>query len=117
MVRPEFRLPRRDVDSGRAIFPAALAAEAQRQRVLDLFAVPAVADDLAAHHFVEQMRPPPSAVLLLVSDEIGRAHDLVADTRAPAFADADAVDRRLREPAELRVGEPDRKSTRLNSSH
>src|SRR3546814_7984960 len=80
------------VDRDGAIAAAALAGQAERQRVLDFRAVPAVLDDLAAHHFVEQMGAAAGRVLLLPRRHVAGAHDLVAGVEPAASADADAAD-------------------------
>ena len=99
MMRAELGFPGRDVDADRAVRLASLAGEAQRQRILDRVAVPAVGDYLAARHFMEKVRTPAGRMLLLPCSEVGRAHHLVADLPPPALADADAARRRMRERA------------------
>ena len=55
MMRPEFGLPRRYIDTDRAIRLASLAREAERQSMLDGVAVPAVIDYLSPCHFMKQV--------------------------------------------------------------
>src|SRR3569623_1984526 len=69
MMGPELGLPRRDIDPNRAIGFAALARQAQRQRVYDNATDPPLGDDFAARHLVQQMRAPSGGMLFLASRE------------------------------------------------
>ena len=94
----ELGLVGRHVDVDRAVVRAPLAGQAQVERVIDLAALPAVGDDLAAQHLEEQPRAPARRVLLLARDHVARAHHALGVGLA-ALSDADAAQRRVREVA------------------
>ena len=101
----ELGLVRRHVDVDRAVVGAALAGQAQVQRVVDLPRLPPVGDDVALQHLEQQPGAAAGGVLLLLGDLVAGAHHLVA-VGVAALADADAAQRRVREVAAvLLVGE------------
>src|SRR5262249_36857989 len=116
IVGEELRLVRRDVDVRGAVALAALAGEAQIERLLHRFVTPAAVDRAALEHLPEQVRAAAGRVLLLARHHEARAHRVVAGlaVEAPALADADAALRGVRELAvivrvlEVRLGPPRR---------
>ena len=92
VVRQKLGLVGGHVHVDRAVALAALAGQAQVERVLDRFAFPAVGQHFAVHHLEQQAGPAARAMLLLAGDLIAGAHDLAA--LAAAVADADAAQRR-----------------------
>ncbi len=98
VVVEELRLVRGHVDLHRAVRPAALAGQAQVQRVPDLGRAPAVGHDLTGEHLVQQPGTPTRGVLLLARRPEGRAHDGGAGhRRRTALGDAHAAPHRRRE--------------------
>src|SRR6185437_1210870 len=92
------------VDIDRALLTAALAGQAQVERVAYLTGPPAVGDDLAAHHLHQHPGPAPGGMLLFPGRPVTRAHH--AALVAPALANADAAGCGGRERAAvLRVAE------------
>ena len=87
----KLRLVRRHVHVDRAIALAALAGEAQVERVLHFLALPAVVDDFAVHHLEQHARAAARGILFLARHHVGGAHRSAAF--APAGADADAAQR------------------------
>jgi hypothetical protein len=92
-VRAELGLVGRHVDIDRAVALAALAAEAQIERVLDRVVAPIARDGAAMHHLEQEVRAAARRMLLLACCEVARAHDAVFGVVPAAFADADATDR------------------------
>lgn len=94
VVVEEFRLVGGHVDAHGAVAAAALAGEAEVEGVAHLGRPPAVRDDLAYQHLVQQAGPPAGGVLLLAGGAEGRAHD-VRRARGgggvAAFGDADTA--------------------------
>src|SRR5207253_9419962 len=96
VVGQELGLERRQVDRDRTVVRAALAGEAEVERLEDLLVTPQL--ELAAvQHLPEDPGTAPRRVLLLPRDHVARAHD--APVRAPAVADADAALCRVGEAA------------------
>ena len=92
------------VDVDRAVPLAALARQAQLQRLVDLLAAEAVFDRLALEHLEQDPRAPPRGVLLVEGHHVARAHRAALDVAALAGADASGGG--VGEaPAVLRVGE------------
>ena len=98
VMREELRLERRHVDAHGAVVCAALAGEAQVERVVHLPGAPHV-EVAAVQHLPEDSCAAASRVLLLERDLVARAHDVAARIGAPALPDADAARRRVREAA------------------
>ncbi len=108
VVVEELRLVRGHVDADRAVAAAALAGQAQVERVPDLRGAPAVGDDLARQHLVQQPGPAARGVLLLPCGPERGAHDPRTGFRRTALGDADTPAHRRREvPAVGRVAEGD----------
>ena len=95
MVGEELGLVGGHVDVGRAVGLAALAGQAQVERVLDRVAAPAVGDRgvaVAVEHLEQQPRPAPGRVLFLQGDLVRGAHDRAAVVVVvAALADAHAA--------------------------
>src|SRR5579884_250857 len=100
VVREELRLVGRHVDADRTLVLAALAGEAEVERLLDLFRAPAAVEGLAAHHLEEEPRPSARRVLLLPRGLVARAHHAFLVTARP---DAEAALRRRGERAAVVV--------------
>src|ERR1035437_4568036 len=94
VMREEFSFVGRDVDAHRTVALASLAGEAEIERVLDLFAAPAIANDLALGHFPEQMSAAARGVLLFMCGAPTRTHH--AAFIAAAFADPNAAQSAVR---------------------
>ncbi len=100
----ELGLVGRHVDVDRAFALAALAGEAEVERLLDGLIAPASLDRTAAHHLEQQVGPSPGRVLLLVQYHVAGAHG--ARIQLPALSDADTTHRGAREtPFVIREGE------------
>ena len=97
IVRQELGFVRRHVHVHRTIALASLAGEAQIERVENLFALPAVADHVAVHHLEKQAGAAARGMFFFHRGAVTRAHGALFLT--PAFADADAPQRRMRETA------------------
>ena len=93
VVRQELRLVRGHVHVHRAVALAALAHQAQVQRVGDLGAAPAVGDRLAAQHLEQQPGPAPRRMLLLAGHLVARAHHRAAGLGAAALPHAGTAQR------------------------
>src|SRR6185436_16384476 len=78
VVRQELGLVGGHVHVHRTIVLAPLARQAEIERVLDGFALPASGHHLAVHHFPEQPGPPAGGVLLLPRDHVAGTHGLMA---------------------------------------
>ena len=112
-VVEELRLVGGHVDVDRAVVRAALAREAEVERLHHLVRLPAVGDDLAFEHLEQETRAAAGRVHLLARRHEGRAHDVDPVGRA-ALADADTADGRVREVAVVaRVAELDLRPPRL----
>src|SRR5204863_6953728 len=97
-MRKKLGLERRHVDAHGTVVGAALAREAEIERVVHLPRAPHV--ELAAvQHLPQDPRATPRRVLLLERDLVARAHHVAARIGATALADADAARRRVREAA------------------
>ena len=104
VMSEELRLVRRHVDVDGAVALASLAGEAEIERLVHGVAPPAVAERVPLHHLEEEARAAARRVLLLARHHEARAHR--ARVEPPAFADADAANRRVREaPAVVGEGE------------
>src|SRR6478752_7083978 len=109
----ELRLVGGHVDVDRAVVRAALAREAEVERLHHLVRLPAVGDDLPVEHLEQETRAAAGRVHLLARRHEGRAHDVYAPGGA-ALADADTADGRVREVAVVaRVAELDLRPPRL----
>ncbi len=100
VVGKELRLHGGHVHLDRAVLLAALAGQAQVQRVADLGGPPARGDrrvGVPFQHLEQQPAPAAGGVLLLAGDHVGRAHHPPA--AVPALADAHAPHHRALEPA------------------
>ena len=75
------------VDADRAVDLAALARQAQVERLLDRLRAPAAEVGVALKHLEQQPRPPPRGVPLLVGDHVAGAHRPAASL--PTLADAE----------------------------
>src|SRR5688500_14986713 len=102
VVSEKLRLVRGHVHADRAFRLARLARQAEVERVLDLVALPAIGDRLAAQHFEEQMGAATGRVLLVARGHVTRTHGAFAGLAA--FADADAPKRRAADAALDRQG-------------
>jgi hypothetical protein len=104
-VREELGLVRGDVDGDRAVALAALAREAEVERLLHVRVAPALLPDrLPVQHLEQQAGAPARRVHLLARDHVTRAHRPALG--AAALADAEAALRRRREaPAVARETE------------
>ena len=96
IVREEFGLVGRHVGMGGAVALAAFAGEAPVEGLLDLLALPAAFHYLALKHLEKQPCAPARGIALLAGRPIARAHRPAG--RRPAFAHADTVLGRAREP-------------------
>ena len=105
VVSQELGLVGRHVDVDRAIAQAALAGEAQVERVPDGFGAPPFGDHVALQHLEQQASPPARRVLLVARHHVARAHR--AALGPPALAHADAPEARSAGEAVLRVGIPE----------
>ena len=113
VVVQEFSLVGGHVDVDRAVVRAALAGQAQVERVEHLAGLPAVGDRLAAQHLEQQPGPAPGGVLFVAGGPVAGAHGGVR-LGDPALADADAAQRSVREVAAVfGVAEPDRRAGRV----
>lgn len=90
VVVEELRLVRGHVDADRAVAAAALAGQAEVERVPYLRGPPAVRDHLAGQHLVEQPGAAPGGVRLLPGRPEGGAHDVRTRTRRGRAARGDA---------------------------
>src|SRR4029079_17671784 len=90
-VSEELGLQGRHVHVHRAVVRAALAREAEVERLEDLVVLPDPFDGLALEQLEEQMGAAACRVLLVARDHEARAHD--AALRAPALPDPDAANR------------------------
>ena len=93
-MREKFSLISRDIDVHRTVAFAALAGKAEVERLLDLFAPPAIANDpifseWALGHLPEQMSAAPRRVFFFVRGAVAGAHH--AAVFAAALADAHAT--------------------------
>src|SRR5205085_6748274 len=93
VMRAELGLVGRHIDIDRAIVLAALAGEAEIERLLDRIALPSVLERPALHHLEQQVRAAARRVLLFARRQVARAHDTILGVMPAAFADADATDR------------------------
>src|SRR5207237_3816449 len=93
VMRAELGLVGRHVDINRAIVLAALAGEAEIERLLDRVALPAVLQWPAMHHLEQQVRAAARRMLLLARRDIAWAHDTIFGVMPAAFADPDAAQR------------------------
>src|SRR5262249_61646415 len=91
VMRAELGLVGRHVDVHRAVALAALAAEAEVERLLDRRALPAVGDRAAVQHLEQQPRAAARRIALLAARHVARAHHAVLAVAAAARADADAT--------------------------
>ncbi len=108
VVVEELRLVRGHVHPHRAVAAAALAGQAQVEGLPHLLRPPAVRDDLARQHLVQQSGTAARGVPLLARDAEGRAHHARTQRLLPALGDPDAAPHRRREvPAVGRVAEGD----------
>ena len=89
IVREKFGLVRGQINAHRAVALAALAGEAEVERLFHVLVAPAVADHVALGHLPEQVGAAAGGVLLFVRHPPARAHD--AAFLAAAFSDADAA--------------------------
>ena len=96
IVREEFGLVGRHVGMGGAVALAAFAGEAPVEGLFDLLALPAAFHYLALKHLEKQPCAPARGIALLAGRPIARAHRPAG--RRPAFAHADTVLGRAREP-------------------
>src|SRR5262249_38288235 len=74
IVRKKLCLVRGHVDIDGAVPLTTLTGQAEIQSLLDVFIAPALPDDVAMHHFPEQMCPSTCRVHLLARDHVTRAH-------------------------------------------
>src|SRR5205085_9139322 len=81
-------LVRRHVDVDGTITLAALTAQAEIERFLHLFALPAVRDRPAVQHFKQQPRATARAVLLFPGCHVARAHHTLTAVVAATGSDA-----------------------------
>ncbi len=88
VVRQELGLVARHVGVRRAVAAAALAGEAQVERLLHLLALPAVGDHLAAQHLVEQPAAAARRIAFFAGRAVARAHGAALGRAALAHADA-----------------------------
>src|SRR5690349_618602 len=95
VMGPELGLVRRHVDVHRTLALAALAGEAEIERLLDLVVAPAVIELVAVHQLEEEMGPAARGMTLLTGDHVARTHD--AAVVAATLADADAAERSVAE--------------------
>ena len=103
VVRQELGLVRRHVDAHGAVLLAALARQAEVERLQHLVALPQV-DLGAGHHLEQDPRTAASAVLFLARDHEAGAHRSAG--HVPALADAHTPNRGVSEPsAVVRIGE------------
>ena len=89
----------RHVDAGRAVRRAALAGQAQVERLVHLVGPPAAGDQRAVDHLLEHPGAAAGGVLLVPGGEVGRAHHaagagVVGDALADAGAAVHGVDDR-----------------------
>ena len=96
VMREELRLQRRHVDTDRTVLRAALAGEAEVERLEHLLGPPEL-ELLPVDHLPEQSRAPARGVLLLARDHVAGTHH--AAVRVATVADADAAERRVLEAA------------------
>src|ERR1051325_6243425 len=88
VMRQKLRLVSRDIHVHRAIAFATFAREAQIERFLHFFVVPAIADRVALKHLEQQMRAPASAVHFLARHHVTRTHRAAAVPATFPHADA-----------------------------
>src|SRR5688572_9217723 len=94
-MREELGLVGGHIDADRAFGLACLARETEIQRLLELLALPAARDRLAAQHLEEEMGAAARRVLLVPRHHVARTHRPF--TGLPALADADAAQRGSRD--------------------
>ncbi len=76
------------VDPCRAVAAAALAGEAEVERLVDLGGAPALGDDGAVHHLLEDASATPGGILLISCRLVAGAHDApAASVAGEALAD------------------------------
>ena len=95
VMRSELRLVRRHVDVDRALAFAALARQAQVERLFDVVVAPAAGHLSTVHQLEQQVGAAASRVALLAGDHVARAHHAAVVT--PALPDPDAAERRVAE--------------------
>src|SRR5690606_2363761 len=100
------RLVAGHVDADRTVDLAALAGQAQIQRLPDLRRLPAPGDGLAEQHLLQHARTPAGGVLLVPGRPVARAHHATRADPAPGDADA-AVNRLPERPAVVVQGQLD----------
>src|SRR5579875_1354094 len=102
VLEEELCLVGRHVDADRAVALAALAGQAEVERVADRVRAPSVADrpvGVPVEHLEQQPGSPAGRVLLLERHLVGGAHDGALARVLPTLADADAAPGRMRERA------------------
>ena len=77
-----------DVHVHRAVGLAALACQAQVERLLDVPVAPTPGDDVARQHLEQEVGPAPGGVLLVTGDHEARAHRPALGPPALAYPDA-----------------------------
>src|SRR5215475_188003 len=88
IVRQELGLVGRQIDRHRALGLAALARQAQVERLFDFLAAPAIPDNLALGHLPQQVGATAGRVLFLAGYPKARAHDAAFVVSARAYSDA-----------------------------
>ena len=88
IMRQKFCFVRGEIHVRRAFRLAGLAGEAQVERLLDLFVLPAAVDHLALQQFEEHVRASARAVLLFERHHVAGAHRAAVQLAAGAEADA-----------------------------
>ncbi len=97
IVREKLGLICGQVNAHRTVALAALAGEAQIERLFYIFVAPAVADHVAFGHLPEQVGAAAGGVLLFMGHTPAGTHD--AALFAPAFSHADAAQSGVRQAA------------------
>src|SRR5215467_2017115 len=88
IVREEFGFVGGDVDARRTVALAALAGEAEIERVLDLFTLPAIFDDFTLCHLPQQVGTAASGVFFFASGAEAWTHHTAFVAAALAYSDA-----------------------------